>query len=69
MDETSVKSGSSLTDKSLAVALITLARYLADKDAHLGTYLQKSLEHARASNLQESDLAALKLVIGAIGSA
>ena len=67
MAEASTVSVSSLSDRSLAVALITLTRYLADKDPGLGAYLRSSLRHAEASKLSDDDLAALRLVIGAIG--
>lgn len=67
MAESSAASASSLSDRSLAVALITITRYLADKDPSLTAYLQASLDHARASSLSEEDLATLKLIINAIG--
>ena len=59
-------STSGLSDRSLAVALITMARYLADKDPSLSVYLKASLDHARASSLSEADLIVLGLLIGAI---
>ena len=67
MADASTASTSGLSDRSLAVALITLARYLADRDPSLSAYLNASLDHARASSLTEQDLAALRLVIGSIG--
>lgn len=67
MAEASTASATSLSGRSLAVALITLARYLADKDAELPAYLRSSLSHAEASKLSDEDLAALRLVVGAIG--
>ena len=66
-DEPSLRRGSGLTDRSLAVALITLARHLARKDPSLALYLRASLAHAEAANLTSDDLAALKLVMSAIG--
>ena len=65
MDETSAESASLLTDKSHAVALITLARYLADRDQGLSCYLQASLRHAREAGLGEADLAMLRLLVTA----
>lgn len=67
MVESSTASASSLSDRSLAVVLITLARYLADKDPSLIAYLQASLDHARASSLTEADVAALQLLVASIG--
>ncbi len=67
MAEASTTSGSSLSSRSLAVALITLTRYLADRDPGLLAYLQSSVTHAEASKLSDGDLAALRLVLGAIG--
>ncbi len=66
MAEASIGSVSSLSDRSLAVVLITMARYLAEKEPALSAYLRSSLSHAEASNLSDGDLAALRLVIGAI---
>lgn len=68
MDETSAEGASALTDRSLAVALITSTRYLAGRDLDVVANLQGSLEHARSSSLPEADVAVLELLIGAIGS-
>ena len=67
MVEASVEKGLGLSERSNAVVLVTLARYLADKDPGLSEYLRASLDHAKAANLSSDDLSALRLVIGAIG--
>lgn len=67
MAEGSTASASRLSERSQAVALITLARYLADRDPNPIAYLQASLDHARASSLTEADVAALQLLVGSIG--
>ena len=58
---------SALSERSIAVVLITLTRYLAERDPGLSAYLRLSITHATQSSLLESDLDALRLVLGSIG--
>lgn len=67
MTERACGCGSGPSNQALAVALITLTRYLAGRDVGLVSYLQSSLEHARASHLLEADLAVLHLLVRSIG--
>lgn len=52
--------------RSATVALITLARYLSERDRHLGGYLRESLHHAQQMKVPDADLADLRLIVGAL---
>ena len=58
-----------LTDRSMAVAVITLARYLVRRDPGAVAYLQDALEQANAAGLSTTELATLALVVRAVGGA
>ena len=58
-----------LTDRSMAVAVITLARYLVRRDPGAVAYLQDALKQARAAGLSTTELATLALVVRAVGGA
>ena len=67
MTETSPAKSSDLNERSAAVALIVLTRYLASRDPDLPSYLADALKHAKAANLSSGDLATLALIVGSIG--
>ncbi len=58
-----------LSDRSMAVAVITLARYLVRRDPGAVIYLQDALEQAKAAGLSTTELATLALVVRAVGGA
>lgn len=67
MDDISAARSSKLSERSLAVALITMARFIAGANPDFSRYLSGSLDNAIVAGLTEGDLAALRLVIKAIG--
>ncbi len=58
-----------LIDRSMAVAVITLARYLVRRDPGAVIYLRDALEQAKAAGLSTTELATLALVVRAVGGA
>lgn len=54
------------SNRSVVAALIVMARFLADKDPGVATFLQGILQHAEAVKLTGEDPAALRLVIGSL---
>jgi hypothetical protein len=46
---------STLTQRGIAIACITIARYLRTRDPSFRQYLDSSLEHAESSGLAKED--------------
>ena len=55
-----------VTDKGLAVALVTISRYLAAQRSDYGLFLRAASDHAAASGLPATDLAFLELLIKSV---
>ena len=55
-----------VTDKGLAVALVTISRYQAAQRSDYGLFLRAALDHAAASGLPVEDLAFLELLIKSV---
>ena len=55
-----------VTPKGLAVALVTLSRYLAAQQSDYKLFLRAASDHAAASGLSATDLAFLELLIKSV---
>ena len=55
-----------VTHKGLAVALVTISRYLAAQQPDYRLFLRAASDHAAASGLPPTDLAFLELLIKSI---
>lgn len=55
-----------VTQKGLAVALVTISRYLAAQQPEYKLFLRAASDHAAASDLPPADLAFLELLIKSI---
>lgn len=57
---------SAVSQKGLAVAVITIARYLASQQPNFGLFLRAASDHAAAAGLAPADLAFLELLITSV---
>lgn len=57
---------STVTQKGLAVALVTISRYLAAQQPEYKLFLRAASDHASASGLSPRDLAFLELLIKSV---
>ncbi len=55
-----------VTQKGLAVALVTISRYLATQQPDFRLFLRAASDHAAASGLPATDLAFLELLITSV---
>lgn len=61
-----LNASSVVTTKGLAVALVSISRYLATQHSDFGLFLRASADHAAASGLQPVDLAFVELLIKSV---
>lgn len=55
-----------VSTKGLAVALVSISRYLATQQSDFRLFLRASADHAAASGLQPVDLAFVELLIKSV---